>query len=78
MDAYHAGYTDGYQAAYSELYRTLDSDDHPASCGGHCRPCGVIKTSLETGMQRLAGMLTEGERISLARMLKRVNRQGKS
>ena len=42
MDAYQQG----YDAAYIEIYATIDDDDHPAECGGECRPCGVIKTSL--------------------------------
>ena len=74
INRYTDGYQAGYEAAYTELYRTLDDDSHPASCGGHCRPCGLIKSALEDGMRRLAQRLTEGEKISLARMLARVNR----
>ena len=76
MDAYHRGYSDGVEATYSGIYATLDDDSHPADCGGHCRPCGLIRSALEDGMRRLAERLTEGEKIALARMLARVNKQG--
>lgn len=76
MSEYAKGYANGFQAAYSEIYSTIDNDSHPAICGGHCRPCGLIRTALEDGLWRLAAQLTEGEKIALARMLKRVNQEG--
>ena len=49
MDAYQQG----YNAAYAELYATIDDDDHPKICAGECRPCGLIRTALEDGMRRI-------------------------
>ena len=69
-------YQKGYEAAYLEIYATIDSDEHPKICGGECRPCGVIRTALEDGMRRIGARLTPDEFNCLAGMLARINREG--
>ena len=61
-------YEDGYNAAYAEIYATLDDLDHPHHCGG-CRPCGVMRATLEWAMQSLSRKLTQDEFHSLAGLL---------
>ena len=50
----------GYEAAYTELYAAIDSDDHPARCAG-CRPCVVFRALLRSIMKDLRQRLTEDE-----------------
>lgn len=76
MDSYQTGYIAGVEATFAEIYATIDDDDHPKVCGGDCRPCGVIRTSLEDGMRRIGARLTPDEFTALAGMLARVNREG--
>ncbi|MYC38087.1 MAG: hypothetical protein F4X66_14405 [Chloroflexi bacterium] len=62
-------YEAGYNAAYAEIYAALDDLDHPRRCDG-CRPCEVMKATLEWMMQGLSRRLTQEEFYSLARVLK--------
>ena len=74
MDSYQQGYLAGVEGAYTDIYKTMDDDSHPKTCGGNCRPCGVIRTALETGMGRLAQKMTDSEKVALGRTLRRINR----
>ncbi|MYC38260.1 MAG: hypothetical protein F4X66_15305 [Chloroflexi bacterium] len=67
--SYEAGYTAGRDAAYAEIYTTLDDLDHPRHCDG-CRPCEVIKSVLEWMMQGMSRRLSQEEFYTLARVLK--------
>lgn len=65
-------YQRGYEAAYTEIYADIDSDDHPANCGT-CRACGVMRTVLEDAMTTLGQKLSQDDFWTLAAILKRVN-----
>ena len=62
------GYEDGYNAAYAEIYAALDDLDHARKCDG-CRPCEVMKATLEWMMQGLSRRLSQDEFYTLARIL---------
>ena len=57
-----------YDAAYAEIYAALDDLDHARKCGG-CRPCEVMKATLEWMMQGLSRRLSQDEFYTLARIL---------
>lgn len=61
-------YEAGYNAAHAEIYAALDDLDHPRRCDG-CRPCGVMKTSIEWAMRNLSRRLSQDEFYALARIL---------
>ena len=63
-------YTQGYEAAYHEIYATLNSGHK--TCG-QCRPCGVICEVIEVLVETLAGRLSDAEFLGLARWLNRTN-----
>ena len=63
-------YTNGYEAAYQEIYRVLNDQDHQAECGT-CRPCGLIKQMVEVLMETLAAKMTQEEFFALAIILAR-------
>lgn len=65
-------YQRGYEAAYTEIYAAIDSDDHPANCGT-CRACGVMRTVLEDAMSTLGRKLSQDDFWTLAAILKRAN-----
>lgn len=65
-------YQRGYEAAYTEIYAAIDSDDHSANCGT-CRACGVMRTVLEDAMTTLGQKLSQEDFWVLAAILKRVN-----
>ena len=67
--SYEAGHAAGRDAAYAEIYAALDDLDHPRRCDG-CRPCEVMKTTLEWMMQGLSRRLSQEEFYTLARVLK--------
>ena len=73
VEASMGTYYQGYEAAYTELYAAIDSDDHPRNCGV-CRACGVIRTVIEDTFLKLGGLLTPEEFDTLAAMLARLNR----
>ena len=70
-----ADYQSGYNATYAEIYAAIDSEAHPASCGGECLPCGLIRTALEDSMARIGARLTPTEFDALAAMLVRLNQE---
>ena len=67
--SYEAGYAAGRDSAYAEIYATLDDLDHPRRCDG-CRPCEVMKATLEWMMQGVSRRLSQEEFYTLARVLK--------
>ena len=67
--SYEAGYAAGRDTAYSEIYAALDDLDHARKCDG-CRPCEVMKATLEWMMQGLIRRLSQDEFYTLARVLK--------
>ena len=68
MNSRSTSYQDGYNAAYGEIYGALDDLDHPRKCDG-CRPCGVMKATMEWAMRSLSRKLTQDEFYALARLL---------
>ena len=70
MNSQSTSYEAGYNAAYAEIYATLDDLDHPRHCDG-CRPCEVMKATMEWAMQSLSRKLTQDEFYALARLLAR-------
>ena len=60
----------GYEAAYRELYATINSERYQQECG-QCRPCGVIQEVIEVLMETLAGKLTQDEFYTVAILLAR-------
>ena len=65
-------YQDGYNAAYTEIYAAIESEDHPRQCGS-CRACGVMRSVLEGMMLTLGPKLTESEFFTLADILARAS-----
>ena len=65
----NVGFAAGRDAAYVEIYAALDDLDHPRRCDG-CRPCEVMKATLEWMMRSLSRRLTQDEFYTLARVLK--------
>ena len=65
-------YTAGYEAAYREIYEILNDVGHHGTCG-QCRPCGVIRETVEILMETLASKCTQEEFFSLAMILNRTN-----
>ena len=65
-------YQRGYEAAYTEIYAAIESEDHPANCGT-CRACGVMRTVLEDAMTTLGRKLSQDDFWVLAAILKRAN-----
>ena len=45
------------EAAYAEMYAAIESEDHPGICGGRCRPCGVMRTTLEKFLLQLGQLM---------------------
>ena len=68
MNSQSRSYEDGYNTAYAEIYATLDDLDHPRQCDG-CRPCEVMKATMEWAMRSLSRRLTDDEFYALARLL---------
>ena len=62
-------YTAGRDSAYAEIYAALDDLDHARKCDA-CRPCEVMKATLEWMMQGLSRRLSQEEFYTLARVLK--------
>ena len=69
--SWEAAHAAGREAAYAEIYATLDDLDHPRHCDG-CRPCGVMKASLEWAMRSLSSNLGQDDFYALAGILARV------
>lgn len=67
-DSYQAG----YEAAYTEIYAALESEDHPRNCGD-CRACGVMRSVIEDAMLTLSRKLSTEEFFSLASIFAQVN-----
>ena len=68
MEDGNVNYEAGYNAAYAEIYATLDDEDHPRKCTG-CRPCEVMKATIEWTMRSLSRRLSQDEFYALARIL---------
>ena len=64
----NAGYAASRDAAYVEIYTALDDLDHARRCDG-CRPCEVIKATLEWAMRSLSRNLSQDEFNALAKIL---------
>ena len=62
----------GYEAAYKDMYRIIQDEDHVKGCG-KCRPCGVIKEITETLLETLAYKMTREEFFGLALALGRAS-----
>ena len=71
-DRYQVGYGAGYEAAYTEIYAAIESDDHPRNCGD-CRACGVMRSVIEDAMMQLGRKLSVDELLTLSGILARVN-----
>ena len=54
-------FNQGKEAAYAEMYAAIDSDDHPRICGGTCRPCGVMRATLEKFLLQLGRIMDPGD-----------------
>ena len=50
-------FNQGVESAYAEIYAAIDSDDHPRICGGNCRPCWVMRATLEEFLLQLGQMM---------------------
>ena len=66
--SYEAGHAAGRYAAYAEIYAALDDLDHARHCEG-CRPCEVMKATLEWAMRSLSRDLDQDDFYTLARIL---------
>ena len=66
--SWKAGRTVGYNADYAEIYAALDDLHHPRHCDG-CRPCEVMKATLEWMVQGLSRRLSQEEFYTLASIL---------
>ena len=75
MEQHSAEYFRGYEEAYREIYATIESDDHPRICGGACRPCGVVRTALETSLMEIGLMMTPEEFATFTGIIAQVNRR---
>ena len=64
-------YTAGYEAAYREIYASLNDGEH-AICG-ECRPCGVVYEIGEILVETLANRLSQDEFFGLAVLLTQTN-----
>ena len=67
----NAEFIRGYEAAYTEMYAAINSNDHPRNCGS-CRACGVMRSVLEDAFSQLGSMLSEEEFQYLAGMMQRL------
>ena len=75
MEQPNADYLKGYEEAYREIYATIESEDHPRICGGACRPCGVVRTALETSLMEIGRMMTQEEFWAFTGIIAQVNRR---
>ena len=75
MEQHSAEYLRGYEEAYREIYAAIESDDHPRICGGACRPCGVVRTALETSLMEIGRMMTQEEFWAFTGIIAQVNRR---
>ena len=75
MEQPSAEYLRGYEEAYREIYATIESEDHPQVCGGACRPCGVIRTALETSLMEIGLSMTPEEFETFTGIIAQVNRR---
>ena len=75
MEQHSAEYLQGYEEAYREIYATIESDDHPRVCGGACRPCGVVRTALETSLMEIGLMMSPEEFEVFTRIIAQVNQR---
>lgn len=67
-------YNDGYRAAYEEIYRILNDEQHQAECG-ECRACGVARQAVEILMESLASKMSQEEFFALAMILNRAGNE---
>ena len=51
-------YQQGHEAAYTEIYATVDSEDHHGKCGT-CWACGVMRTVTEDTFMKLGQRLPQ-------------------
>ena len=68
MVGHNNPYTEGYEAAYREIYAILNDESHQR-CG--CRPCGVATEVVEVLMETLAGRMSHQDFFELALLLAR-------
>ena len=68
-------YLRGYEEAYREIYATIESEDHPRVCSGACRPCGIIRTALETSLMEIGLSMTPEEFETFTGIIAQVNRR---
>ena len=66
--SWEAGHAAGREAAYAEIYSTLDDLDHARHCDGCC-PCEVMQATLTWAMRSLGRNLSQDEFYTLARIL---------
>lgn len=50
-------FNQGVESAYTEVHAAIESDDHPRICGGNCRPCNVMRATLEKFLLQLGKMM---------------------
>ena len=60
MGLHGESYQRGYDAAYGELYRSANSNEHHEGCDS-CRACGVVAEVAENVVEQLASWMTEAE-----------------
>lgn len=65
----------GYEAAYTELYAAIDSEDHPGRCAG-CRPCVLFRALLKSIMKDLRQRLTADEVETLNSIMMKAKTDG--
>ena len=75
MEQPNGEYLKGYEEAYREIYATIESEDHPRICGGACRPCGVVRTALETSLMEIGLSMTPDEFEVFTGIIAQVNRR---
>ena len=71
----HPEYERGYEAAYFEIERAIESPQHPQICGGKCRACQVMRSFIEDLLLNLSGVMSEEEFEALVNILANVNRR---
>ena len=74
MELNAESYQRGYDAAYGELYRSANSNNHHAECGS-CRACGVVAEVAENLVEQLASWMTETELDAFADTVIRIGKR---
>jgi len=67
-------YSEGYDAAYSGVYRASDDENHQRQCDlDSCRPCEAVAEVSERMTRVLSVHMTDAEAEIFAEILIRVN-----